>query len=499
MLKKKIIIFMFLLIGVLLISNNVKGENEKYTATDTINGVVAKFEYNLNDKGEVENLKCTNATELSGNVTIPSIIDGKNVVSIGNSGFEKANKITEITIPNLVTRIDACAFEKCTGLTKINFGTGVQSLGVSAFRGCTGLKTLELPKSLKHGSVFGEPFAECTNITSVTFEEGTTIIAEAICSGLTGITEITIPNSVTQIDLCAFENCTGLTKVNFGTGIKEIAVSAFRGCTGLKTLELPKSLKHSSIFGPPFKGCTNITSVIFEDGMSKITESICEGLTGITEITVPNSVTEIELCAFKNCQNLKKITILDNVTKISDSSFENHNEDLTIYCYKDSYVDGYGDRNKIKRVYLPRPVIKELTATVEYSPSGETSGKVIVTIKTNKKVEKVEGWTLSEDAQILTKEYYENKIEIVKLKDIDGKIKDVEVKVDNIAHNIVKDEDKKVEIKDNISNKADDITVTPEKKLPQTGTNTTVIALIGIVAVLSVSIFYKVRKYKGIK
>ena len=72
MLKKFsiIIIMILLLVG---LSGNVLAK-DKYTATSTINGVTANWEYELNDSNQIENLKCTNASELTGNVTIPSTL-----------------------------------------------------------------------------------------------------------------------------------------------------------------------------------------------------------------------------------------------------------------------------------------------------------------------------------------------------------------------------------------------------------------------------------------
>ena len=70
-----IIIMILLLVG---LCGNVLAK-DKYTATSTINGVTANWEYELNDSNQIENLKCTNASELTGNVTIPSTLDEKTV------------------------------------------------------------------------------------------------------------------------------------------------------------------------------------------------------------------------------------------------------------------------------------------------------------------------------------------------------------------------------------------------------------------------------------
>lgn len=85
------------------------------------------------------------------------------------------------------------------------------------------------------------------------------------------------------------------------------------------------------------------------------------------------------------CTELKKITILDNVAKIgfyntsdSDSIFKNHNEDLTVYCYKDSMAANYAIKYNIKYVYLTKPVTdnninNEENKNDEEKPKDETS------------------------------------------------------------------------------------------------------------------------------
>jgi len=115
---------------------------------------------------------------------------------------------------------------------------------------------------------------------------------------------------------------------------------------------------------------------------------------------------------------------------------------------------------------------------VSYDPTTNTTGKVIATIKTNKKVNEVEGWTLSEDGMILTKEYAKNTTETVHLVDEDGMTKDVEIKISNI----VVDEPKKEE----------DNTIAKEE-LPNTG-KILLLWSIGIISVLGIVAHIRYKK-----
>ena len=73
-----------------------------------------------------------------------------------------------------------------------------------------------------------------------------------------------------------------------------------------------------------------------------------------------------------------------------------------------------------------------LTCEVEYSTTNPTNGNVKVTIKTNKEVSAIDGWTLSKDKKELTKTYSSNKEEQVTLKDSLGNSAIAKIKITNI-------------------------------------------------------------------
>ena len=198
-------------------------------------------------------------------------------------------------------------------------------------------------------------FKGCTNLKNVTLEEGLTIVPERLLAELP-IEEIIIPNTVKEIGNRAFADCTSLKKINLGQ-VEKLHTYSFLNCTGLTNITIPKSLKSVETGlqqSGVFTGCTNLKNVTLEEGLTIVPERLLAELP-IEEIIIPNTVKEIGEFTFADCSNLKKITILDNVTKISGTAFKNHSDDLTIYCYKDSVADKYGEEYSIKRVYLTRP------------------------------------------------------------------------------------------------------------------------------------------------
>lgn len=130
---------------------------------------------------------------------------------------------------------------------------------------------------------------------------------------------------------------------------------------------------------------------------------------------------------------------------------------------------------------------KELTATVTYNPTSNTTGKVTATITTNKKVKNIEGWTLSNDGKSLTKEYSVNTTETVHLEDEYGMTKDVLVKVTNIIDRTQK----------TTSEPKDDTIATG--KLPQTGTGIALGVTISLISLIGCIGLIKYKSYGKIK
>ena len=238
----------------------------------------------------------------------------------------------------------------------------------------------------------------------------------------TPIESITIPSSVKNIGYEAFKGCTNLSKVDLGQ-VENISFNVFQDCPSLKEIKIPKTLIDGPLYNGVFTGTTNLTSATFEDGITEIPDNIlgdCSGITtikipdsvtkinlkafrgtSITEITIPNKVEEIEYGVFADCKKLNKITILDNVKsmgfypleKNTDTVFDNHNNNLTIYCYKDSTAANYAKDVKIKYVYLNKTTTsnneknnttKEDNTTKDNTNSNSTS----INTNTNKKTTK---------------------------------------------------------------------------------------------------------------
>lgn len=173
---------------------------------------------------------------------IPSI---SSCMTIGKQAFAHT-AITNITIPNTVTKIgdgafsntklqsvtfeeggDAGAitfgidtFHTCKNLSSVTFSSRVTTLPQSMFYACDSLISIEIPASVTTLGI--KVFRKCANLKNVTFATGTTIttFSSQLFSTCTSLTSVTVPASVTKIDAKAFEECSALTGVTFADTTK---------------------------------------------------------------------------------------------------------------------------------------------------------------------------------------------------------------------------------------------------------------------------------------
>ncbi len=321
-------------------------------------------------------------TSISGDVTVPSQLDGFRVTGINPYAFKDCTNITSLVIPDCVTYIGPSAFYGCSSLRSITLpfvGSGQKSsssltfhpfaaiFGTTSYTGSVATEqnhddysissgwnnyvTYYIPSTLKSVTVTGghireKAFINCSSITSITLEDGVGSIDECgffNCAGLktvtlgsgvidigpsafngcSQLTRITLPSSVKTIQSSAFANCTYLSTVTMGTGVTEIGYSAFRECNSLTSIIIPDGVKVIDDY--TFWNCYKLANVTIPNSVTSIEDLAFAGCTTMTSITIPDSVTNIGVSAFSGCSKLSSISIPDNIARIRESAFYNCN------------------------------------------------------------------------------------------------------------------------------------------------------------------------------
>ena len=102
--------------------------------------------------------------------------------------------------------------------------------------------------------------------------------------------------------------------------VTSIGSSAFDDCNGLTSITIPNSV--TSIGNFAFFNCSGLTSVTIPNSVTSIGSSAFNSCSSLTSITIPDTVTSIGTFAFSGCSGLTSITIPDSVTSIGYSAFE---------------------------------------------------------------------------------------------------------------------------------------------------------------------------------
>ncbi len=187
----------------------------------------------------------------------------------------------------------------------------------------------------------------------------------------------------------------------------------------------------------------SITKEYTQNVTEEITVQDFAGNTGKAKVTINNidvTAPEVEVkysttetthdtvtVTVKSNEKLKEVkgwTLLEDKLILTKEYTDNTEETLIIY-------DLAGNERKIP-IRIANIDKVELEAKVEYSTTEATKGTVKVTIKANKKIKQVEGWTLDEAGVTLTKTYAQNAEEVVELQDLTGNKVKVNIKINNI-------------------------------------------------------------------
>ena len=93
--------------------------------------------------------------------------EGTKYISIW--AFKNNDKLTEITFPDSLERIELEAFQYCKSLSKINFNKNLKVIGDGAFYGCENLTEIKLPQSLN--TLESMAFYDCKKLNKISLPD----------------------------------------------------------------------------------------------------------------------------------------------------------------------------------------------------------------------------------------------------------------------------------------------------------------------------------------
>ena len=272
--------------------------------TLTAQWILSGLQYSVDGAGVI----ITGYSGTLAEIELPSTIDGKPVVSIGDNAFKDNTSITSVSIPSSITSIGERAFNSCSNLHSV-YITDLTAWCNISYGGSNASPMCNLADLYLNGE----------KVTDLVIPAGIKQINSRAFDSCQSITSVTIPSSITIIDEVAFSQCRNLESVVFedNSQLASIGRIAFTSCSSLTSIEIPSSL--TSIGIGAFRNCSSLESVTFGDN---------------------SKLTSIGLSAFDNCNSLTSIEIPASVTSIGERAFNNCSN-LTIYCEATSQPSGW--------------------------------------------------------------------------------------------------------------------------------------------------------------
>ena len=275
-------------------------------------------------------------------------INGKEIIRDGSFIFLEDTlvwvdrNLESVSIPASVKSIAPTAFKDCTKIENVNVpdlnlwlcsGVDMSDCGSwNLYHNGKLVTNVTIPNGVT--KITDGQFRANKSLTSITIPNSVTSIGGSAFCGCSRLDSITIPASVKEIGESAFYSCSSLTSVTISNGVTEIGGSAFCVCSSLRSITIPASVKE--IGESAFYSCSSLTSVTISNGVTEIGDCAFKDCTSLTSVTIGDSVTKIGDKAFYDCNSLGSITIPASVTYIGDDVFTRHEDRGTLYIYMNS-------------------------------------------------------------------------------------------------------------------------------------------------------------------
>lgn len=317
---------------------------QKFAQEDT-----SEFTYNEYEDYVV----VTGYTGTGTTVTIPPVINGKAVTSVGSGAFTGNLYLEEAILPDTVMEVGSSAFSDCKSLRAVTLGSGTINIQNGAFSGCENLKTVTK-------SVNEQINLPLRNIDTAAFR---------YCGAL----ETIDLSYVVKVNSYAFAECSALAGVSLER-VVTIWDNSFRGCALLESVSFPATLEH--LGDSSFRECPLLHDITFEEGGSaplKIGESVFED-SSVEELVLPGRCEEIGYGAFIGCGSLKRFTLQSSGKNTATQNLSHFvfsrdeqltavylpitvewisndlglsNPDVVLYAPEGSYAKQYAEENNI--------------------------------------------------------------------------------------------------------------------------------------------------------
>lgn len=285
------------------------------------------------------------------------------ITYIGMNTFRDCIEVTELILPEGVSRIGASAFNGCEKLYRVNMPESITVIDTGAFLNSQELREVyyaggfEKWNSISFASKESNPlryegklYFDGILVENLTIPDGVKEINKNVFSNNNCITSVTIPESVEKVGENAFISSDKL-EVTYYTGTEEQwnAVTIDSGNDSLTKNVVFNYGKPSNICGEDatwnfdtksgtltisgtgaisdYSNWNDISSAVtyieIGNGITTVGEGAFNGFTALKEVYLAESVTELGADAFKDCSRLAIVTALSDALSFSNAFLGN--------------------------------------------------------------------------------------------------------------------------------------------------------------------------------
>lgn len=210
-------------------------------------------------------------------------------------------------------------FSENTNITGITFeeGSQIKWIGDHAFKNCSSLKTINnVPAGLTD---INEWCFESTALESVDLSKtNVTIMKDGVFFNNTSLTSIQLPNKLEYFWDSAFNGCTSLNTIVMPSTVKAIYNYVFQGCTSLSNVTLNEGC--TTLGHHVFKN-SSLAAVTFPMTLGSIGEYAFEG-TKLETVDLSNTqIKKLPNGSFYNCEKLNDVKLPIELTDIGERAF----------------------------------------------------------------------------------------------------------------------------------------------------------------------------------
>ena len=394
----------------------------------------------------------------NGCTNLQSIKLSNKLETIGYGAFERCSNLKTIEMPDTVKTIEDYAFELCSKLETVKFSNNLKEIAHGAFSQCISLDNVFIPSSVEEiggwtffvcrslktiqiaGDLFtlgSDAFSNCPKELTIYCKKGSLVEQYAIDNEIKYVAiPPTITFETTGNTIPSKKHTCKVTVKDEETGLNTDELK-YRWVQG-EAEPLENEFSEEFINGSSIEKTTGDGEwylwILAKDKVENVTISkegpfVFDNTGAKVEIVYSsknptNKNVMVTINADEQIQEITGWTLSSDKKTLTKEYSANTKETVTIKDLAGNETQATIEINNIDKT-AP-------TINVGYSTKNPTRENVTVTITSNEEVQEIEGWNLSSDKKILTKEYSANTKKTITIKDLAENERQVNVEINNI-------------------------------------------------------------------